>query len=289
MLCLELAIPPLPQLTTVGHSFWKPGARHFRRSFQVYDMIIIKDGAFYMTEDDIPYELGPGGVLTLEPGRTHWGHRACEAETEIYWLHFIHRAPLRTVPSETVPWSFGLRQGTDVDLCPSEQFMYVPKFAHIDLQPIVPVLESMSALHRTLTVEHALPLHAELSLLFVKLQEAVCERYESRSAALCRRTIDYLRQHVADVFSAKQMEQALHFHFDYLSRCMKKHTGLSPLQFLQQHRVAMARTMLERTELTVREIGERVGMAGTNYFIRTFRKHVGIPPAQYRKRKQETL
>lgn len=44
MLCLEFPIPPLPQFVTVGHAVWSPGDRHFARTFNVYDLLLVKRG-----------------------------------------------------------------------------------------------------------------------------------------------------------------------------------------------------------------------------------------------------
>ncbi|WP_235886259.1 helix-turn-helix transcriptional regulator [Paenibacillus cymbidii] len=289
MICLELPMPPMPQLLTVGHSLWHPGQQHFARRFDVYDLLIVKEGALYMSDERAAYEVGAGGLLALEPGVMHWGHKPCETLTEIYWVHFRHPAPLRSLPGDEVPWTHALRRGTDIDLNPSAQTLYVPKYAHIDLSGLLPVLDRMVEQHHHLTVENALELQAGLAQLLVKLQEAAGARRLSPSAALSARIEAYLRQHAEEPFDAEELANALHFHFDYLSRCLKRHTGLSPLQYVLRQRMAKARSLLERTELSVREIGEQVGMAETNYFIRAFRKQVGMPPAQYRKRMQESL
>jgi hypothetical protein len=50
MNCLELLIPPLPQIMTIGHFLPFQGTKHFDRSFALYDIIIVKDGSYYMTE-----------------------------------------------------------------------------------------------------------------------------------------------------------------------------------------------------------------------------------------------
>src|SRR5690554_3998682 len=121
-------IPPIPQLLTVGHSYWKPGGRHFRRTFQVYDLLLVKKGMLYMTEDGRRYEIGAQKMLILEAGRTHWGHQVCDEETEIYWIHFMHPNPCKSIQAKDIHWSSILKQGTDEDIVPSKQFMFLPKF-----------------------------------------------------------------------------------------------------------------------------------------------------------------
>lgn len=282
MNCLELVIPPLPQLVTVGHAFWTPGQQHFDRSFNVYDLLFVTKGALYMTEDDVPYEIKEGSMLVLEPNRMHFGHRPCEEITEIYWIHFVHPAPVRTLESGQIPWSFPSAKGTNLDVAPPMQAMYIPKFAGLHVPDFLPFLQRMVELHHALSPSSSLPLQAELAGLLVHLQTAVRTQSAPRSRLLCDQAIAYLQQHLTRPFDANHMEQALHFHFDYLARCLKKYTGMSPLQYLHYLQIKTAKSLLENTELSVSEIGRQVGIENANYFIRLFRKQTGITPGQYR-------
>ncbi|GMK45365.1 putative HTH-type transcriptional regulator YisR [Paenibacillus glycanilyticus] len=282
MFCLELVIPPLPQLLTIGHSFWTPGQQHVARSFNVYDMLFVLKGTLYMTEDDVPYEIKEGTMLVLEPNRMHIGHRPCEEITEIYWIHFAHPAPVRTMDSGQISWSIPFTKGTVDDLTPHRQVMYLPKFTNIRATDILPFLQQMLELHHTLSPASSLPLQTLLAGLFVELQTAVSSQFAPRSRLLCDQTIAYLQQHLTRPFDAKHMEQTLHFHFDYLARCLKKYTGMSPLQYLHNLQIKKAKTLLESTEHSVSEIGQQVGIENTNYFIRLFRKQAGMTPGQYR-------
>ncbi|MNO42833.1 HTH-type transcriptional activator RhaS [compost metagenome] len=282
MNCLELAIPPLPQLVTIGHAFWPPGQKHETRSFEVYDMLFVLKGTLYMTEDDVPYEIKEGSMLVLEPGRRHAGHRPCEEITEIYWIHFVHPAPVRTIDSGKIPWSFPYVKGTNLDVAPQQQVMYIPKFTGLHPPDILPFLERMLEFHQALSPASSLPLQMQLAGLLVQLQAAAKMQYAPRARQLCDQTIAYLQQHLTRPFDAKHMEQTLHFRFDYLARCLKTYTGMSPLQYLHDLQIKKAKALLENMELSVSEIGRQVGIENANYFIRLFRKQTGVTPGNYR-------
>ncbi|MDF2726061.1 MAG: transcriptional regulator, AraC family [Paenibacillus sp.] len=78
------------------------------------------------------------------------------------------------------------------------------------------------------------------------------------------------------------MEETLNFQYDYLTRCMKKHTGKTPVQYLQYLRIERAKSLLENTLLSIQEVGERVGMGTIGYFHRVFHAATGMTPGQYR-------
>lgn len=289
MLCIELRIPPMPQLITVGHAVWTPGMRHFKRNFPVFDLLIVKEGTFYITEEEQEYEVEAGSLLTLEPGLTHYGHRPVESAVDIYWLHFVHPHRHCLVEADQIAWSALLTHGTDADLSPPPQTMYIPKQAKIDLQLLEPLLIEMEALNRSLSTRNALRLHALAGELFSRLQTTASANLESRAYRISEQVVRYLREHMQEPFASERMERELHYHFDYLSRCLKLYTGMSPVQYLHRLQVEKAKLLLRGTGLSVQEIAEQVGQPNGNYFARLFRKLVGMTPREYRSSRRELL
>lgn len=283
MKMLEFLIPPLPQFITVGHSWWKKGNAHFRRNWNIYDLIFVINGTLYITEDDESYTISAGKMLLLEPGRTHWGHLPCEEETETYYLHFSHSVPLREINSEGFTWSDILQNASDSDPKPKNHFMYLPKFTDIQMENLIPYLDKMVEIKNQIFVQNALELHCLMSQVLLELQNQIVKnKVLSRSMELCTRVARYLEARIKEPYNSKQLESDLHFHIDYLSRCLKKHTGMTPLQYLQHIRIERAKVMLTETMSSIQEIAYEVGFERSSYFIRTFRNKVGVTPGKYR-------
>lgn len=289
MNCLELAIPPLPSLLTVGHAVWMRGSQHLTRSFDVYDVILVKNGTMYMMEDSEEYAVGSGQILVLEPGRTHRGFAACKEETEVYWVHFSHQSALRTIQAEDIPWSAVLPKGRDSDERPTDQTMYLPKYGDIPFNLAQPLLDRMVRMHLEFSVGQSLQLQVLFCELLELLQAEVKARPESRPVALARETVSYLQRSWMEPFHSRDMEEALHFQFDHITRCLKKYTGMTPLQYVQHLRITKAMTLLEQTTLSVQEVAERVGIPSASFFGRLFRDRIGLSPGQYRVRRQSHL
>ncbi|MFC4778670.1 helix-turn-helix domain-containing protein [Paenibacillus sp. GCM10023252] len=287
MNCIQLSIPPLPQFMTVGRGTWKIGMQHFERSFNVYDMLFVARGALYMTENGIPYTIEPGQLLVMEPGLTHYGHRGCQEETEIYWVHFAHGARAQIVADKQIAWSTILQHGTDFDQKPREQLMFLPKYGAVDLHSLQPLLNEMVHIQSHLNLGNALQLHSLLARLLTELQLGLQRSSKpSQSLSLSHRVEQFLAERLGEPFHAGELERELHFNFDYMTKCMKKHRGMTPLQFSHYLKVEEAKRLLAHTELPVPAIAEQVGIPDYNYFIRLFRGKTGITPSVYRKSKQ---
>ena len=70
----------------------------------------------------------------------------------------------------------------------------------------------------------------------------------------------------------------------YLTEKFKKETGMPLFLYIRYARIERAKVFLESSELSVRQIAEKLAFTTQNYFIRCFREVTGYTPAQYRKR-----
>ncbi|MFS0868951.1 bifunctional transcriptional activator/DNA repair enzyme AdaA [Paenibacillus xylanilyticus] len=96
---------------------------------------------------------------------------------------------------------------------------------------------------------------------------------------------DYIALHYAEPLTLDLLAQISHGSPYHLHRVFKRITGMTPLQYVQEKRMTEAGNLLVNTSLTVTDIGRRVGIANSAYFIAVFRKHTGQTPAHYREQR----
>ena len=70
----------------------------------------------------------------------------------------------------------------------------------------------------------------------------------------------------------------------YLTEKFKAETGQSVASYIRYAKVERAKLLLESTDLSIRELADRLAFNTVNYFIQCFRDTTGYTPAQYRKR-----
>lgn len=68
----------------------------------------------------------------------------------------------------------------------------------------------------------------------------------------------------------------------YLAEIFKEQYGVGVNEYLIEKRITKAKEMLRFTEMTMDEIAEAIGVNGTSYFSRMFKKTEGISPRKWR-------
>ena len=92
----------------------------------------------------------------------------------------------------------------------------------------------------------------------------------------------WLQDHLAQPISIAELAANLEISSRSLTRRFKEATGYSPQAYLQSQRIASARDLLRRSNLSVSEIAWQVGLQDLSYFSKLFRQHCGVAPLQYR-------
>ena len=91
----------------------------------------------------------------------------------------------------------------------------------------------------------------------------------------------YIEEHFADG-SLTEIADILHYDVTWLCREIKRRTGKTYTQLLQEKRLSQAAWLLRNTNQKVADIGISVGYENLSYFHRIFAQHFGISPKAYR-------
>lgn len=118
----------------------------------------------------------------------------------------------------------------------------------------------------------------------VDIQLAELEQETSHSEI--NKALDYVRANIHEPISVKQLAEMVHMNASYFSQLFKEQMGISFSDYLTRQRLQLAKRLLLTTALSIQEIAEQTGYQTDRYFIRVFRAHEGISPAQFRKQQQ---
>ncbi len=95
--------------------------------------------------------------------------------------------------------------------------------------------------------------------------------------------IAYMKAHFSQDIYLDDLAKTANLEKVYFTKRFKKQTGVSPMQFLIQFRIAHACRLLH-TDLSLQEIASQCGFQDFTNFLQRFKSVLGITPTQYKKR-----
>lgn len=95
-------------------------------------------------------------------------------------------------------------------------------------------------------------------------------------------TKQYIKENYMKTIRLEDIVKQVYVTPCYLSNLFKRETGINLIDYLNQHRVNVAKQHLGECRLRVYEISSLVGFQDERYFTKVFKKHTGLSPKQYR-------
>jgi AraC-like DNA-binding protein len=92
----------------------------------------------------------------------------------------------------------------------------------------------------------------------------------------------YIDAHFTDI-SLKAAAEHFGFNSNYFSNLVKKETGKSFIDHVDQRRMQEARQLLAEPDMSLKEIIKRVGFSSKSFFYKKFNQYYGMTPAKMRQ------
>lgn len=94
--------------------------------------------------------------------------------------------------------------------------------------------------------------------------------------------ISYIQTNYSQNITQKTLCDLVHTNRTTLNLRFKEQVSMTSIEYLLHYRLKIAKEALSHTRLTIAEISNAVGFSYESYFIRQFRKKVGVTPTVYR-------
>lgn len=112
------------------------------------------------------------------------------------------------------------------------------------------------------------------------------EKTNQQFRNLSDRIAAIVRSEYDQELSLELIGDRMHYNPNYLSSIFKKEYGTTFSDYLMNYRLEMAKKWLTETDMTIKDIAERLQYQNPQNFIRSFRKKEHVTPGSYRKMKQ---
>lgn len=264
---------------------------HDKRSLDSFEIIIGTKGKFYMQQDEKRYEVTPGKVLVLCPGRTHLGYKKSQGEVSFYWLHF--NCKNFKGESEIISREYAAQLARPLKVNPG--------YNGLATSALVPIFSSPRN-HERLIILFRQLLHSDsfhyytqnvneyfLTLILAELSQQTIDSLNEQSNeqvdSRLDRMIEWIRIHIDSPISVTELADRFGYNSIYLERRFKKHTGTTVLKFINELKLMRAKQLLcdsTNETMSIKEIAYSVGFKDEKYFMKLFRKYEGMTPTSYR-------
>ncbi|MBR2720454.1 MAG: helix-turn-helix domain-containing protein [Lentisphaeria bacterium] len=97
------------------------------------------------------------------------------------------------------------------------------------------------------------------------------------------KVLSYITDNLNAKLSMKHLAEISGYAPDYFGKLFRKELGIGLSEYICNRRLERACYELEHSAMSIDEIAVRTGFFDASYFIKMFRKHCGITPAQFRR------
>ena len=119
--------------------------------------------------------------------------------------------------------------------------------------------------------------------VFRSLMDALMECFGESQDRKLQEMLEYISEHYQDELDLTNLADTFNFNYSYLSTYFNTRMGEGFSEYLNRIRVNHACRYLEKGELSIAVVSDRVGYSDQSYFCRVFKKITGETPSAYRR------
>ncbi len=244
------------------------------------ELVYLEKGEFTVTVNGESFEAHEGDIILVNGGELHsMSRRGVEVlfHSVVFYpelLDFANKNPFQRAVLE--PLKKGklcmTRRITPQDACYAKikkQFVRTVSAKKTDF----PYAEQIIALYEFLLI-----LYKE-GLLF----SSESERAERDGIEVIKQAIAYIDEHISEKITLKELADCANMSEKYFCSFFSKKTGSTPIEFVNHLRIEKACELLKTHKMSVTDAALETGFESLSYFIRRFKKQMGVSPSQYKK------
>ena len=234
-----------------------------------YVLNLTIDGAGLIKDGDDRFICKKGDLLLFPPNVPHYYHIAPHAKNWYHqWVYFYPKAYW----IEALDWHNSLNKVQRYTLAKE----YFDEFSGLFLE-IIKRTNSNLGVSRMVAVNF-------LELLLLRRLE-ICSNSDLNLNLDNRISVAqiYMRDNLNNPkLSLENIACQVHLSKTRLIHLFQEKLGISPIKWLNQEKLKVARLLLITTDCSINEIALRAGFSDVTYFFRFFKKFEGMTPLQYR-------
>jgi AraC-like DNA-binding protein len=257
-------------ITDIG--YYPKAQYHFRQRAHGIDqniLIYCVEGKGTARILEKKYELLPGSFIIIPAGTPH-SYAASEEDCwTIYWMHF------KGIVSSKIVENMMLKNNSHYGMV---------EFQSRRLDLFEDIYTSLERGYGNDNLCYAsMCLYHYLSSFLYASKFNLSEKIQVNDAI--EESISYMQRNISKLLSLEEIAGSVNFSVSHYCAIFRKKTGFAPIEYFNHLKVQRACQFLHFTDLRIKEIADKLGIADPYYFSRMFTKLMGLSPNQYRSKK----
>lgn len=170
------------------------------------------------------------------------------------------------------------------DICYENGFEVVnaknPEYVTRLMEKLFLCAKTMSKSNNLIATNTIFEIFAELAINISSDKSTVEEEIHQ---PLISQAIEYIETNSHKKISIDDLAQMAHLSGAHFIRMFKKHTGVTPYDYILRVRINKAKGWLQNTDATINRISFETGFSSPNHFVEKFKSIVGVTPNVFRK------
>ena len=129
---------------------------------------------------------------------------------------------------------------------------------------------------------------AELyNIIYAMHKEYFSEYFPKNKLDIIKPAVDYIHENYRkELISVDELSKMCNITPEYLRRIFKSFYGISPIRYINDLKISIARELLESRMYSVTEAAIQAGYTEMSHFSREFKKATGLSPSEYKESAQ---
>lgn len=252
------------QIQMCGRSYCDGSYRIYRDNSTLWCIEYIYKGEGYVEVDDVKFKASAGDIYLLPKGRRHHYYSDEKNPWEKIWFNISGDLVAGIMQAYGLERVYHVR---NLDL--KEEFEVFVETAGDKLRN-----EGMKAAF------------SKCAVLFLEIMQKISEAPELQEKHEAPSKVELLRKKIDGLTDFTQSFDDILAEFfytkSYIIRAFKEEYGITPYNYLLEHKMHTAKSLLRNTAMSISELSNYLGFANAHYFSNFFSKREGISPKEYR-------
>lgn len=260
----------------------KQGWRHQATTLNDnYELIIGVKGVAYLSVNGTEHELTRGKFMLVPSEATVVGYQKSPVDVEYYWFHFYPKDHVETLAQTDLLAALDDRERLSRII----NYAILPAEYTIDnFDNILASANEVLAISQEINYTDAIMSYSVTKLALQISNDFINSLHrlvkENPKARLIK---DWIRANLDYALGVKDVAAHFDLNYRYLSQLLKAETGFTVENYIIFLKINIAKRLLLESNLPLKVIADRAYFNDEKYFLRLFKKKVGVTPTNYRK------